>query len=444
MSGAAAAGAGREHRLTAFVLVALVLGAAVGEWIYRGLAPGAAPPSFLGDLGELVLIRPLVAVSIPLVFLSVIVGVTGVGEPKNLGKLGAATLAFYLTSMLLAATVGATLVATFRPGEGLDPAIVENLKAGGAADFAADATRKARIDEGAGLGAWGAAMSILRQAIPRNVLSDAVAGNTLGVIVAAVILGAGILAIRDRGRRLVELLEAALAVLMKIVGWILFLLPLGVFLVTAATVSKAGLASLGGPLAGYMLIVLGGLAFQLLAVLPLMQVLCGGGNPYRYLLAMRRPLLTALGTSSSNATLPVTLDACVRDGGCSRSATGFAVPLGATVNMDGTALYEAVAVIFLCQLFGIDLTTGEMAIVAITATVAAIGAAGIPSAGLVTMVLVVNAVNGLLAARGQETLPVAAIGVIIGVDRVLDMCRTAVNVYGDCVAAKVLTRLSPD
>jgi Na+/H+-dicarboxylate symporter len=175
-----------------------------------------------------------------------------------------------------------------------------------------------------------------------------------------------------------------------------------------------------------------------------MQLVCGGGHPYRYLIAMRRPILTALGTSSSNATLPVTLDACVRDGGCSRSATGFAVPLGATINMDGTALYEAVAVIFLCQLFGIDLTVGEMALVAITATVAAIGAAGIPSAGLVTMVLVVTAVNGLLAARGGETLPVAAIGVIIGVDRVLDMCRTAVNVYGDCVAAKVITRLSPD
>jgi Na+/H+-dicarboxylate symporter len=435
---------GREHRLTAFVLVALVLGAAVGEWIYRGLAPGAAPPSFLGDLGELVLIRPLVAVSIPLVFLSVIVGVTGVGEPKNLGKLGAATLAFYLTSMLLAATVGATLVATFRPGEGLDPAIVENLKAGGEGEFAADASRKARMDEGAGLGAWGAAMSILRQAVPRNVLSEAAAGNTLGVIVTAIILGAALLAIGDRGRAVVGLLESLLAALMRIVGWILVLLPLGVFLVTTATVAKAGLASLGGPLAGYMLVVLAGLAIQMLAVLPLMQLLCGGGHPYRYLLAMRRPILTALGTSSSNATLPVTIDACVRDGGCSRSATGFAVPLGATVNMDGTALYEAVAVIFLCQLFGIDLTVGEMALVAIVATVAAIGAAGIPSAGLVTMVLVVTAVNGLLAARGQETLPVAAIGVIIGVDRVLDMCRTAVNVYGDCVAAKVVTRLSPD
>jgi Na+/H+-dicarboxylate symporter len=300
------------------------------------------------------------------------------------------------------------------------------------------------MDEGAGLGAWGAAMSILRQAVPRNVLSEAAAGNTLGVIVTAIILGAALLAIGDRGRAVVGLLESLLAALMRIVGWILVLLPLGVFLVTTATVAKAGLASLGGPLAGYMLVVLAGLAIQMLAVLPLMQLLCGGGHPYRYLLAMRRPILTALGTSSSNATLPVTIDACVRDGGCSRSATGFAVPLGATVNMDGTALYEAVAVIFLCQLFGIDLTVGEMALVAIVATVAAIGAAGIPSAGLVTMVLVVTAVNGLLAARGQETLPVAAIGVIIGVDRVLDMCRTAVNVYGDCVAAKVVTRLSPD
>jgi Na+/H+-dicarboxylate symporter len=152
----------------------------------------------------------------------------------------------------------------------------------------------------------------------------------------------------------------------------------------------------------------------------------------------------AFSTASSNATLPVTLDSCVREGRCSRRATGFTVPLGATVNMDGTALFEAVGVIFLCQLYGIELAFAEVLVIVITATLAAIGAAGIPSAGLVTMIIVINAVNTTLGGSGKPTLPESAIGVIVGIDRILDMCRTTVNVWDDAVAAKIISRLAPD
>ena len=150
-------------------------------------------------------------------------------------------------------------------------------------------------------------------------------------------------------------------------------------------------------------------------------------------------------TDSSAATLPVTIDCAETEGGCSKRSANFVLPLGATVNMDGTALYEAVAVVFLFQLYGYDLSFGELLVVVITATLAAVGAAAIPSAGLFTMVIVIGAVNVSLSGRGvQEALPLAAIGVIIGVDRILDMCRTTVNVWGDAVGAKIITRIAPD
>ncbi len=182
-------------------------------------------------------------------------------------------------------------------------------------------------------------------------------------------------------------------------------------------------------------------------VLPAVLLLFTRRNPFRYMWQMRRALMTAFGTDSSAATLPVTIESAEGEGGCSRKAAHFVLPLGATVNMDGTALYEAVAVVFLFQLYGIDLSFGELVIVVITATLAAIGAAGIPSAGTVTMIIVITAVNTVLRGQGvaeSELLPIAAIGVILGVDRIVDMCRTTVNVWGDAVGAKIITKLAPD
>ena len=165
-------------------------------------------------------------------------------------------------------------------------------------------------------------------------------------------------------------------------------------------------------------------------------------NPYAFMAKMKPALLTAFGTDSSSATLPVTMETAELEAGCSKRASNFVLPLGSTINMDGTALYEAVAVVFLFQLYGIDLSMSQLIIVVITATLAAVGAAGIPSAGLVTMVIVISAVNGSLEGTGLM-LPGAAIGVILGVDRILDMCRTTVNVWGDA-GLSIMTRLAPD
>jgi Na+/H+-dicarboxylate symporter len=209
------------------------------------------------------------------------------------------------------------------------------------------------------------------------------------------------------------------------------------------TVGQIGYQALLGPLSKYLAVVLAGLAIHGFIVLSAILFLFTRKNPFRFMWQMRKALMTAFGTDSSSATLPVTLQTAEHEGGCSKRAANFVLPLGSTVNMDGTALYEAVAVVFLFQLYGIDLGLLELIVVVITATLAAIGAAGIPSAGLVMMVIVINAVNTSLG-NPDKALPLAAIGVIIGVDRVVDMCRTTINVWGDCVGAKIITRMAPD
>ena len=234
---------------------------------------------------------------------------------------------------------------------------------------------------------------------------------------------------------------------MRLVLWVIWITPVGVFLLVAWAVGKVGFQALGGPVGKYIILVVSGLLVHGLVVLPIVLFLFTRRNPYVYMWQMRRALMTAFGTDSSAATLPVTIDCAENEGGCSKRSANFVLPLGATVNMDGTALYEAVAVVFLFQLWGIDLTFSELLIVVITATLAAIGAAGIPSAGTVTMIIVISAVNKGLQGQGAseaQLLPVAAIGVIIGVDRIVDMCRTTVNVWGDAVGAKIISKLAPD
>jgi Na+/H+-dicarboxylate symporter len=241
------------------------------------------------------------------------------------------------------------------------------------------------------------------------------------------------------------LFDGLFAAIMRLILWVIWITPLGVFFLVAWTVGKVGFVALVGPLSKYITLVVVGLLIHGLIVLPTVLFLCTRRNPYRYMWQMRRALMTAFGTDSSSATLPVTMESAEGEGGCSKRAANFVLPLGATVNMDGTALYEAVAVVFLFQLWGIDLSFGELVVVMITATLAAVGAAGIPSAGTVTMLIVIIAVNRALEGRPDAVLlPEAAIGVILGVDRVVDMCRTTVNVWGDAVGAKIISRLAPD
>jgi Na+/H+-dicarboxylate symporter len=266
----------------------------------------------------------------------------------------------------------------------------------------------------------------------------------LGIIIFAIGLGLAFAAGGEKTKVARDFFDAGFEGLMILVQWIIWLTPPGVFFLVAWTVGRIGLDNITGPLGAYMGTVFLGLLLHGVIVLPIVLYFFARTNPYRFMAKMKPALLTAFGTDSSSATLPVTIETAIDEGECSENASNFVLPLGSTINMDGTALYEAVAVVFLFQLYGIELGTAELVLVIITATLAAVGAAGIPSAGLVTMVIVIGAVNGSLAGGDTPLLPVAAIGVILGVDRILDMCRTTVNVWGDAVGARIMTRLAPD
>jgi len=479
----------RDGLLTLLILAGMIAGVVVGELLFRGTLPGESIGDGWEQWGNLVLIRPLMALIMPLIFVSVVVGVTSIGNPSKLGVLGGSTLLYFIGTMLLAVVLGTILVTTLGPGRGLDPTDVAILKgeelprspgqiappppppspdtalpareaapeSTGAAAPPREERRAApprsapppetvdRVRAAESLGVGGAWMNILEQLVPRNIAAEVTAGRPLGVIAGAILLGLALALGGERARSAIRFFEAIFDALMMIVSWIIWLAPLGVFLLVTSTVGKLGIATITGPLAGYIGTVALGLFLHALVVLPIVLMIFGRTNPWRFLWRMRPALLTALGTSSSSATLPVTLRCAVGPGGASRRSGNFVLPLGTTVNMDGTALYEAVAVVFLFQLYGIQLGFAELLVVVLTATLAAVGAAGIPSAGLVTMVIVVTAVNTSLAVTDpSRQLPIEAIGIILGVDRVLDMLRTSVNVWGDAIGARIITRLAPD
>jgi solute carrier family 1 (neuronal/epithelial high affinity glutamate transporter), member 1 len=426
---------------TTLLFGALAAAVVTGQ-VLHGL--GGTPSAFWQIAGDYLLVRPLQMLVIPIVFLSVACGIASVGGPAKLGRLGLGTVVLYVLSMLIAASLGAAMIEFFAPGVGVAPETRDALMQQATQEFAADSTRAQRMQDAQSTGVAGAWLGILSQLFPRNPLKDIVEGSTMAAITAAILLGLGLAAAGDRGKQALDLFQSLLEGVMKIVGWILWLLPIGLFFFVTAVVAKIGLQNIAKPVLGYMGVAIAGLAIHAFLILPLYCKVFGGGNGWTLLWNLRRVFLTAFSTSSSNATLPVTIEACINEGGCSKRATNFCVPLGATMNMDGTALYEAVVVLFLFQLFGVDLAFSDIVLVVVTSVLAAIGAAGIPSAGLVTMVIVITAVNSTIAGRGIEPLPIAAIGVIIGVDRLVDMCRTVVNVWGDCVVAKIMTRVAPD
>ncbi|MCH2137656.1 MAG: dicarboxylate/amino acid:cation symporter [Phycisphaerales bacterium] len=431
---------GPGWKLTTFIILGMIVGALWGQF---GLFDAAAP--ITGDhwtklTGDLVLIRPLKLLVIPLVLFSVVAGVSRIGDPKALGKLGGCTLAYYFGTMLIAVTLGAALVTFIQPGD-LSEAATAALKASGETAFHANSSLSERVSGQSMQGTW---TNILYQMVPTNIVTEMSAGRPLGVIVFALGLGIALAAGGEKTKAARDFFSAGFEALLILVTWVIWLTPVGVFFLVAWTVGTIGIQRLIEPIGWYMFAVFVGLLIHGAIILPFILRLLGGTNtPYKFMNQMKPALLTAFGTDSSSATLPVTMETAEHAGGCSKKSSNFVLPLGSTINMDGTALYEAVAVVFLFQLFGIDLSFTHLVIVVITATLAAVGAAGIPSAGLVTMVIVIGAVNAALP-EGSQTLPVWSIGVILGVDRILDMCRTTVNVWGDAVGAKVMTRIAPD
>ncbi len=427
--------------LTLWIVVGLIAGVVVGEFLFRYYG-GEVPTTYLQTfefVGSTFFMNLLKMVLVPLVASSVIVGVSSIGDPSKLGFVGLATISYYFATMVMAVVLGVMLVTTIEPGKDIEKAFRETEQA---RFEGTDTAARQRVESASGSGLWTAVRNITNQIIPTNPINAAAEGKLLPVITSSLLLGIVLTVIGAQGKPVLDFFHSLFAAIMLLVSWILWLAPVGVFALMAWSVARIGLAQLRGPLFYYVLTVLAGLAIHGLVVLPTLLAIVGRTQPFRFLKQMRTPLLTALGTDSSSATLPVTIETAETLGGCSKRASRFVLPLGATINMDGTALYEAVAVVFLFQAYGIPLGGTELAIIVITATLAAVGAAGIPSAGLFTMVIVVEAVNASLGA--DKALPLSSVGLILGIDRLLDMCRTVVNVWGDAVGAKIISRIAPD
>ena len=365
------------------------------------------------SIGDLFL-RLLKMVTVPLILTSLITGVTGLGSQGSFGRMFGRTLAYYMITSFLAITTGLVLVNIIRPGLG---AI---LPGGGRVLHSADRTLVEVIYD-----------QILRL-IPVNPFSSIAGGEFLSIISFAILAGMFINAVGgEHGRRLSELFEAAFAVMLKMTGWVISLAPVGVAAFMVYATGTQGL-DVFATLAWYMLTVFLSLMFHATITLPLIVALIARRSPWKFFTNMSPALLTAFSTASSNATLPLTFS-CVEDrAGVSNRTSSFVLPLGATINMDGTALYEVVAVLFIAQAMpGFELSFVQQITVAFTALIASVGAAGIPHAGLVMMAIVLQAVG----------LPLEAQGIIIAVDRVLDMCRTSVNVWSDSCGCAVIDRL---
>lgn len=439
----------RDWLLTILILLGLVAGVVVGQMLYDGNYNANDPASVHAHAGALgifefigasVFMGLLKMLIIPLVASSVIVGVTSVGDFSRLGRIGIATLFYYFSTMLIAVIIGLVIVTTIRPGDDLaKTANVAQMMQEQQTDSLREITDRGEVMADAGLMA--AVRNLVGQMIPDNIVEAMAKGQPLGVICFSIFFAVIVTTLGDKGRIIVDFFSAVFEVLMRMVVAVMWLAPIGVFALLAWTIARIGLSVFIGPAGKFIVGSLIGIGIHGLIVLPLILWIFGRTNPFRFMFQIRQALLTALATDSSSATLPVTIECTTEYGGVGKETAGFVLPLGSTINMDGTALYEAVAAVFLAQAFGVDLSMTQLIIVAVTATLAAVGAAGIPSAGLVTLVIVIDSVNGSL---GTPAIPVAGIGLILGFDRIVDMFRTVANVWGDAVGAKIIDRLAHD
>lgn len=384
------------------ILIALILGI-----IYGLILPNYVQyVSWMGDL----FLRGLKMVIVPLILSSIISGVANIGSAGSLGRLSLKTFSYYVTTSLLAIITGLLFVNILQPGVGADLGFSKTVEG-------LDAAKESFGDT-------------LINIIPTNIFTAFTEGQMLSIIFFALLFGFFITRVEDKYQiMMTDFFNAVFEVMMKITMFIIKFTPLGILGIVAKQVAETSdLLDVAGRMGLYMLAVLGGLLIHGGVTLPLLLKLVGKVNPVKHMQAMTTPLLTAFSTSSSNATLPLTMEAVEHNAGVSNKITSFTLPLGATINMDGTALYECVAAMFIAQAYGVELGFVQQVIVVLTALLASIGAAGIPMAGLVMITIVLSAVG----------LPLEGVGLILAVDRILDMCRTTINVWSDSCGAVII------
>ncbi len=511
------------NRILIGIIIAIVLGVIIGGWIPNL----GTKTTILGDI----FLNSLKMIVVPLVMLSMIVGITGLGDIRNIGPIGGRTVLYYMVTTGISVLIGIILVNIIQPGKGIAPGeerseLMYTLSGDGNRTVTLDNSswektgynekyllsltdqqvqgeiesvtgnsatvklwenkaegvfyittdegdrlplrrvsgqivsadpvlstkgqgveiklpiaQKVRGKEKRDIGGTmkevllGNPASGKEGMIPRNIFNAMVRMDILPIIFFALLIGATLSVLGERGRTAVDTISGLNDAVMQLVHWIMIVAPIGIFGLIAGRIGNAGgfegflpeLVAIGK----YSFTVIFGLALHGFIVLPLILFLIGQRNPAKYARGMGAALLNAFSTASSSATLPLTMKSVEEENSISKRTASFVLPLGATINMDGTALYEAVAAIFIAQVYGVELGIGQMIIIFLTATLAAIGAAGIPEAGLVTMVIVLRAVD----------LPIEGIGLILTIDWFLDRCRTTVNVWGDSVGAGVIETL---
>jgi proton glutamate symport protein len=384
------------------IFIAIVAGGIVGAI----LGPNAEHIKIVGDL----FIRLLRMIIIPLIMASMVSGIVSIGSGRNLGRISFRTAVYYMVTTFLAVTVGLVLVNVIKPGVGVQLPAEQN---------AVDLQHTAP-----------SAISILTDIVPGNLIAAMADDKVLSVIFFSLLLGFAISCCGEKAKPIADIFDAFNEVMLKITDWIMRLAPLGVFALMAYTTGIIGMSVIK-PLALYMLTVIAGLLVHACLTLPALLVVFGRYSPLLFIERMFSAVATAFSTASSAATLPITMDCLEKNAGVSKKVAGFVLPIGATINMDGTALYEAVAAMFIAQAYGIAMTLPQQILIVLTATLASVGAAAIPGAGLITLSIVLKAVG----------LPLEGLAMILAVDRILDMSRTAVNVWGDACGAAVIARL---
>jgi proton glutamate symport protein len=397
------------------LVLAVIIGSITGKNLGVGLFTFYDAYAFVGNL----FLNALKMLIVPLIASSIIVGIAGIGGQHAFGRLGGKTILYYMTTSLVAILVGLVIVNIISPG------IIDGQPAKDLIGLSGDINDiQAKVGNKGG----GDIAEVFLRMVPTNIVYAAADGQMLGLIFFSLLFGYFMTKIEHPGAETIyNFWNAIFNIMMLITDWVMKFAPIGVFALVAKVVASTGFDAFR-PLALFFVSVLLALSIHMFVVLPSMLKFIGHVNPVRHYRAMAAALLTAFSTSSSSATLPLTLECVEKNAGVSTRTASFVLPLGATINMDGTALYECVAAIFIAQAYGLELSLVTQFTIVLVALLTSIGVAGIPSASLVAISIILTTVG----------LPVEGIGLILAVDRVLDMCRTTVNVFSDSCGAVII------
>ncbi|MCG8474083.1 MAG: dicarboxylate/amino acid:cation symporter [Cytophagales bacterium] len=421
------------------IVIGLIAGLVCGlTFIFSGV-PAHITIHYIKPFGT-IFVNSLKMIAVPLVLASLIVGVANLGDISKLSRMGGKTIGVYILTTVIATTIGLTVVNLAQPGKFIKEETRMELLAL-YEDSASKKMEAATVVKNEG------PLQPLVDMVPTNVFQAAADNRSmLQVVFFAVLIGIALLSVpKEKGAPLVSFFNGLNEVILKIIDFVMLLAPFGVFaLITSIIVELAGknpakALEILGALGGYGATVICGLALMVFAVYPLVLSFFSRFNYFRFFRGIRQAQLLAFSTSSSSATLPVTMECVEKKLGVPEEVSSFVLPLGATINMDGTSLYQAVAAVFIAQALGIELAISQQIMIVVTATLASIGSAGVPGAGMVMLVIVLEAIN----------IPAAGLALIIAPDRILDMCRTVVNVTGDSMVTMLVaktegTKLQPN